>query len=186
MCITISTWLPLLKGPSPAVVFSFRNPLDVAMSLMKGDAKNFPLARGLRLWIVYNMRAIQNSHDLCRVLTSNEALLLNAKNELENIAAALIKCGLVSPNPVIDQAVVNDFVDPNLRLDPTKRVNVDKVLAKHDKHLVQSTCIYHSVCQRCLWSYNTFRCVTSSLSTFRCLTPEVHPRVSYILSSYFR
>ena len=59
MCITISTWLPLLKGPSPAVVFSFRNPLDVAMSLMKGDAKNFPLARGLRLWIVYNMRAIK-------------------------------------------------------------------------------------------------------------------------------
>ena len=41
-------------------------------------------------------------------------------------------------------------------------------------------------CQRYLWSYNTFRCVMSSLSTFRCLTPDVHPRVSYILSSYFR
>jgi len=41
-------------------------------------------------------------------------------------------------------------------------------------------------CQRYLWSYNTFRCVMSSLSTFRCLTPEVHPKVSYILSSYFR
>jgi len=58
--------------------------------------------------------------------------MLNAKNELERIAAGLVKCGLVSPNPVIDQAVVNDFVDPNLRLDPTKHVNVDKVLAKHD------------------------------------------------------
>jgi len=56
MCITIKTWLPLLEGPSPAVVF-FRNPLEVAMSLMKGDAKNSPLARGLRLWIVNNVRA---------------------------------------------------------------------------------------------------------------------------------
>ena len=133
MCITIRTWLPLLEGPSPAVVFSFRNPLEVAMSMMKRDgAELFPLARGLRLWIVYNMRAIQNSHDLCRVFTSNEALMLNAKNELERIAAGLVKCGLVSPNPVIDQAVVNDFVDPNLKLDPTKHVNDDKVLAKHD------------------------------------------------------
>lgn len=116
MCITIKTWIPLLDAP-PAVVFSYRHPLEVAKSMEKRDgAEAFPISRGLRLWIVYNMRAIQNSKDLCRVVTSNKSLMTDAKNEIRRIGEGLAKCGLHPPKDV-QKAVVDDFVDPNLRLD---------------------------------------------------------------------
>jgi len=116
MCITLKTWLPLLDAP-PAAVFSYRHPLEVAKSMEKRDgATVFPISRGLRLWIVYNMRAIQNSENLCRVMTSNESLMTDTKNEIRRIGEGLAKCGLPPPKEV-QQAVVDEFVDPNLRLD---------------------------------------------------------------------
>ena len=68
MCITLKTWLELLTS-EPAVVFTYRHPLEVALSLKKRE-QNFPLERGLRLWIVYNMRALQNSKGLCTVYST--------------------------------------------------------------------------------------------------------------------
>ena len=65
MCITLKTWLELLNS-EPAAVFTYRHPFEVALSL-KNREEDFPLERGLRLWIVYNMRAIQNAKGLCIV-----------------------------------------------------------------------------------------------------------------------
>ena len=61
MCITLPTWLHLLNT-EPAIVFTYRHPLEVAMSLKKRE-KNFGLEHALRIWSAYNMRAIQNSQN---------------------------------------------------------------------------------------------------------------------------
>jgi hypothetical protein len=114
MCITLKTWLPLLNH-EPAIVFTYRHPLEVAMSLQKRE-ENFTLEHGLRLWIVYNMRAIQNSHGLCRVLTSNEAVLANPLDEVRRIANELTtKCGVPAPPRTLVQENVDLFMDPSLQ-----------------------------------------------------------------------
>jgi len=120
MCITLRTWLPLLKT-QPAVVFTYRHPLEVALSLKKREA-NFSLQQGLRLWIIYNMRAIQNSRDLCRVLTSNEKVLKDPLNEVQRISEELTaKCGIPGPPKQITKRVVDNFVDPGLQHNKKKR-----------------------------------------------------------------
>jgi hypothetical protein len=125
MCITLPTWLKLLKT-EPAVVFTYRHPLEVAMSLKKRE-KNFTLEHGLRLWIVYNMRAVQNSEGLCRVLSSNDAILIDPLAEVQRISDELTsKCGVPSPPQRIEKEDVNKFVDPNLQHNKKKREKADK------------------------------------------------------------
>jgi len=129
MCITLKTWLKLLDK-EPAVVFTYRHPMEVAMSLNKRE-KNFGLERGLRLWIVYNMRAVQNSQDLCRVLSSNEAILADPLNEVQRISDELTsKCGVPSPPNRVTQEEVDKFVDPTLQHNKKKREEEE---AKHRK-----------------------------------------------------
>jgi hypothetical protein len=113
MSITLKTWLKLLNN-EPAIVFTYRHPLEVAKSLSKRE-KGFTVERGLRLWIVYNMRAIQNSKGLCIVKSRNTAILENPIKETQRIADELTsKCGVVAPPRVITQEDVDQFVDPNL------------------------------------------------------------------------
>ena len=135
MCITLKTWLPLLNG-SPAILFSFRNPLEVAKSMEKRDGSTvFPITRGLRLWIVYNMRAIQNSAHLCRVITSNEALMTDTMNELKSIGEGLRKCGVPPPTNA-SKSIVETFVDPSMHLDTTKYLKTDKIIDQHGDCIV--------------------------------------------------
>ena len=61
MCITLPTWLKLLSR-KPAIVFTYRHPLEVAMLLKHRNKVRTEL--GFRLWIVYDMRALQYSADL--------------------------------------------------------------------------------------------------------------------------
>ena len=115
MCITLPTWLKLVDHP-PAVVFTYRHPLEVAMSLKKRES-GFTFTHGLRLWIVYNMRALQNSAKLCRVFSTNEAVVKNPLGEVQRIADELTKkCNVIAP-PVttMPQSVVDEFVDPKLQ-----------------------------------------------------------------------
>lgn len=135
MCITLKTWLKLLDK-EPAVVFTYRHPMEVAMSLNKRE-KNFGIDHGLRLWIVYNMRAVQNSQGLCRVLSSNEAILSDPLTEVQRISDELTsKCGVPSPPNRVTQEEVDKFVDPNLQHNKKKREEEEaserKVLAEYD------------------------------------------------------
>lgn len=136
MCITLKTWLKLLDK-EPAVVFTYRHPMEVAMSLNKRE-KNFGIERGLRLWIVYNMRAVQNSQDLCRVLSSNDAILADPLNEVQRISDELTsKCGVPSPPNRVTQEEVDKFVDPKLQHNKKKREEEEKaferkILAEYD------------------------------------------------------
>jgi len=114
MCITLQTWLPYLDS-KPAVIFTYRHPLDVAMSLHKREA-GFTILRGLRLWISYNKAAIRNSADLCRVFSSNNAVFSDPLGETKRIVDELTNTCGVPPSPKeITQEIVDGFVDPSLQ-----------------------------------------------------------------------
>jgi hypothetical protein len=134
MCITLPTWLNFLNN-EPAALFTYRHPLEVAMSLMKRE-KSFTLEHGLRLWIVYNMRAIQNTEKMCRVLSSNDAILQHPLEEVQRISNELSsKCGVPSPPHIITQEDVDEFVDPQLQHNKKKQDEVNKekkVIEEHD------------------------------------------------------
>ena len=115
MCITLKTWLELLDY-EPAALFTYRHPLEVAFSLEKRSNESVEFYMGLRLWIIYNMRAIQNSAHLCRVLSSNEAILNNPIKEIKRISGELTtKCKVKAPPRQIDQQTIDRFFDPNLQ-----------------------------------------------------------------------
>ena len=114
MCITLKTWIRLFKK-QPAVVFTYRHPLEVAMSLKKRE-RGFTLEQGLRLWIIYNRRAIENSAGLCRVFSSNDKILADPLHEVQRIADELTSQCRMAPGPSrIQQAEVDKFIDPELQ-----------------------------------------------------------------------
>ena len=113
LCITLRTWLPLLNF-IPAVLFTYRHPMDVAMSMHTRETEHFRVQRGLKLWYVYNKRALQQSHDLCRVTTSHKKMMAAPQVELDRIYDELRGCGV--PVPSRAQLVdINDFIDPKLQ-----------------------------------------------------------------------
>jgi len=71
MCLTLDAWTPLLHSDlkKPPILFTYRNPLEVAMSLQARKRNSVPLLEGLRLWIWYNREAIRLSSGMCRVIT---------------------------------------------------------------------------------------------------------------------
>jgi hypothetical protein len=132
MCITLKTWLKLMDN-EPAILFTYRHPLEVAMSLKKRE-QSFTLEHGLRLWILYNMRAIQNSKGLCMVRSSNEAILADPKTQVQRIADELTsKCGVPAPPNWVTQEDVDKFVDPNLQHNKKRRAAEEKaVIAEYN------------------------------------------------------
>jgi hypothetical protein len=114
MCITLKTWLPLFHN-APVVLFTYRHPLQVARSLLR--EKKLQMDHGFQIWIIYNMRAIQNSAGLCRVVTSHDAVLADPMTEIQRIADELTtKCGVPKPPRGLTQDVVVKFADPNSHL----------------------------------------------------------------------
>ena len=73
LCITLPSWIESLQSKTeglPAVIFTYRNPLEVATSLKRRNRNSVRnLFDGLLLWIWYNQMAIWNSQNLCRVVT---------------------------------------------------------------------------------------------------------------------
>lgn len=112
LCITLRTWLPLLNA-NPAVLFTYRHPMDVARSLNK-RYELYPIGKGLRLWYVYNMRATLQSQDLCRIVTSHKKIMETPMTELRRIREELVsKCNMIVPRE-LPEAEVSEFVDVKL------------------------------------------------------------------------
>ncbi len=87
-----------LLETKPVVVYTYRDPLEVAMLLK--EEHGYDLGKGLLLWILYNKRAIQNSDtDVCRVTTSNHAMIADPVGEVERILDEAKQCGLQVYNP---------------------------------------------------------------------------------------
>ena len=126
MCIALPTWLKLLDD-EPAVVFTYRHPFDVALSVKK-RAAHCTIEYGLQLWIIYNMRAIQNSAGLCRVFTSNGKIISDPTREVQRIKDQLTdRCKVLPPlKSLIPKSVVDSFIDPNLQHNSKKRKNDEK------------------------------------------------------------
>lgn len=111
LCITLRTWIPLLNS-QPAVLFTYRHPLDVALSLHKRDRYAMPQA--LKMWYIYNWKGIVNSEDLCRVVSSHHAIMESPDDELLRIYTQLREnCGVPIPTKA-SPALVAEFIDKNL------------------------------------------------------------------------
>jgi len=121
MCITLKTWLNIIDTNAPAILFTYRHPLEVAESLRtraKIEGQNRSLSTGFQLWIVYNMRAVQNSQGQCRILTSNNAILANPKQEVQRISNELTsKCHVKSPPNLVLSQDIDLFVDTKLQVE---------------------------------------------------------------------
>lgn len=112
LCITLRTWLPLLNF-IPAILFMFRHPMDVALSLHRREG--YPMGRGLRMWYVYNRRGIENSADMCRVIGSHRQFMATTAAELDRIHDELRDhCNVPVPNKV-SPTDLKTFVDPSLQ-----------------------------------------------------------------------
>ena len=129
MCITLKTWLKLINS-EPAIVFTYRHPLEVALSINKRD-DTIPLEAGFRMWIIYNMRAIQNSQGLCMVRSSNDAILEDPLHEVQRISDELTKtCGVPAPPQRITQEEIEKLIDPKLQHNKKKRADEEKEVIK--------------------------------------------------------
>ena len=90
----------------------YRHPIEVAKSLIQ-RGNGFGLPRALYLWIAYNRLAIQNSQGLCRVVTSDAALIQDGAGTLGMIYEQLRGCGVDVPRMATTGAIEN-FIDPSL------------------------------------------------------------------------
>lgn len=113
LCITLRTWLPLLNF-IPAVVFTYRHPMDVALSMNKREFEKFAINKGLRMWYVYNRRAVEQSKDLCRVVTSHRKIMRDPQIELDRVFDELTQCGVNVPHK-LNPVEIADFIDVKLQ-----------------------------------------------------------------------
>ena len=70
--------------------------------------------KGLRLWYVYNRRAIEQSNDLCRVITSHRKVMQQPVAEFDRIFNELRECGADVPRSLREDEI-QDFVDIKLQ-----------------------------------------------------------------------
>ena len=113
MCACLPSWFPLFSSP-PSVVFTFRSPIDVAMSMKKRDPY-FSVERGLRLWLDYNRRAFEGFQGLCTVFTSQRRVSSDPVGEVSRIKSELSsRCGIAMPGGEISKDAVEGFVDLSL------------------------------------------------------------------------
>ena len=123
LCITLTVWLELLKE-SPAILFTYRHPMEVARSIVSREIsesqkteekKNRLMVKSLRLWIIYNQKAIENSNHLCRVITYHGTLINDPLREINRISQELTtKCKIPAAPKSIQQKAVDFFFDKGL------------------------------------------------------------------------
>ena len=80
--LTLPFWRTLL--PLMKTIIIVRNPLEVAYSMYKRNGTSYAL--GLRLWEIYNRRALAHTEPGNRLLTSYQAFFDNPERELRAIA----------------------------------------------------------------------------------------------------
>jgi hypothetical protein len=116
MCITLPAWYPFMRKP-PAVIFTYRHPLEVAYSMHTRAPAQFKLARVLDLWIRYNRAAIENTEGLCTVYTSASRVMEDPLREVTRIRDELKDTCKVEKllEGAVDEKIVTDWVDASLK-----------------------------------------------------------------------
>lgn len=113
LCLTIRTWLPLLNFV-PAVLFIYRHPFDVTLSMHKRATEHFKMGFAMKLWYVYNKKAITQSGDLCRVVGSHKKIMAAPQKEFDRIYDELHTCGIQVPHK-LKSTDISDFIDVKLQ-----------------------------------------------------------------------
>ena len=126
LCLTLPFWMPLLSVLSarsssssssvaaplvltpPAVLFTFRHPVEVAKSLQKREA-GFTLKRGLLLWLAYNQQALAGSSKL-------PASLAAAATTTTTTTTTAVAAASSSPSPSLPLPLPCRVVTSNARL----------------------------------------------------------------------
>ena len=89
MCVLLPIWREAME--LPVCVHVCRNPVAVARSL---EVRNeIPIAVGLALWELYNVRALAASADLPRVFSSYEDLLARPGEVVARLRSGLVRHG---------------------------------------------------------------------------------------------
>ena len=112
LSITLRAWLPSLSS-YPAILFTYRHPYDLALSL-HARGHNLTILYSLKLWYVYNRRAIEHSNDLCRIVSSHRDIMTAPDTELAYIADELQKCG-VQVKHRLEPSEISEFIDVSLQ-----------------------------------------------------------------------
>ena len=114
MCVTFPAWFPFFVSP-PAVVFTYRDPLEVAMSMNKREPVVFPIWRVLELWLYYNRYALQAADGLCTVYTDSARINGDTFKEVERVGEELRNVCGAGVEQKLRRDVVDTFVDPSLQ-----------------------------------------------------------------------
>ena len=80
--LTLPFWQDLLPGLKTVIMV--RNPLEVAYSMKERNGTSYSF--GLRLWEIYNRRAIESANDQERLVTNYDLFFEDAESELRRIA----------------------------------------------------------------------------------------------------
>ena len=89
----------------------------------------------LRMWYVYNKRALRQSNDLCRVVVSHHNLMKTPRSVMEKVYDQLNECGVDVPHRISDKDI-NYFID--LKLTHGKLSFDDKICDSDYKNLLPS------------------------------------------------
>lgn len=110
LCLTLPFWRRALDR-ALAVVFVYRNPIEVAKSLCARN--DFSLHRGIATWERYNRLALANCGGLPTHVETYDDMVADPVGWCERVFAFLESCGLPATMPAV--STIESFVVPQLR-----------------------------------------------------------------------
>jgi GT2 family glycosyltransferase/glycosyltransferase involved in cell wall biosynthesis len=90
LCLLFELWKDLLEVP--VCIHIYRNPLEVAQSLLTRNG--IPIHIGIALWEKYNQLALKSSRGSPRLVVSHNRLINSAEAEVRHIYEQLIELGV--------------------------------------------------------------------------------------------
>lgn len=109
LCLTLPAWKHYTE--KPLVIYIFRDPLEVALSLKKRN--NFPIEYGLDLWYHYNIHALRNTEELPSFYLNYNDLINNQAESSNSIFEWLKNNGCKRLDP-ISKDELESFIDKKL------------------------------------------------------------------------
>jgi hypothetical protein len=109
-CLTLPFWRAALDRPF-AIVFVYRNPVEVATSLRERNI--FTLPRSVATWERYNRLALAHCQGLPVHMTRYHDLITDPVGWCKQVHAFLESCGLAAAMPAAQ--MIESFVEPQLR-----------------------------------------------------------------------
>jgi len=133
LCVLFELWKAQLEAP--VCIHMFRNPLEVAQSLLKRDG--IPIHVGIALWEKYNLLAVNASRGFPRLIVSYNQLMKEPQQAVKSIHDHLVGHGaegLCMPQ-IRD---IESFVRNELYREKVNEDELDQYLNKNQLKLVEA------------------------------------------------